>query len=138
MDLSKLRHFNSLSKLITLFKVQIALLGQEEGKGLVKNMKKKEEIQGIEEIWEGVEMCDCSDPICGCDAIHSEISALRYALYFYWAQRIKPISKVTVPEFENLYGKWEDRKSWRNFVMDVFSHNNLKALEIIDAYELNR
>ncbi len=122
-----------MGKLITAFKVQIGLSDHEE----MDRMRRREELLEAEKVWEGVEMCECSDPICGCEPVKSEITALRYALYSYWVGRIKPMSKVMVPEFETRYGKWTERTSWRNFVMDVFKDNNLKAVEIIDAYRLN-
>jgi len=122
-----------MSRWITAFKVQISLSGREGKEG----MKKREKLLEAERVWEGVEMCDCADPICSCPPIESEIAALRYALYSYWDGRIKPMSKVLVPEFEQQYGPWTKRTSWRNFVMDVFKDNNLKAVEIIDAYKLN-
>lgn len=122
------------SKLITAFKLQIGLSSYEEG----VEMGKYEKLVEAEKVWEGVDMCDCPSPICGCTPKKSEIAALRYALYAYWSKRIKPISKVMLPEFEKQYGKWTNRKSWRNFVMDVFRYNNLKVVEIIDAYGLNK
>jgi len=138
-----------VSKLIAQIKVQIALSLRGKRKAKMswgnyfkrrtkKNMGDYTKLIEAEKVWDGVEMCDCADPVCGCTPIKSEIAALRYALSSYWLKRVKPISKVMLPEFERQYGKWTHKKSWRNFVMDVFSQNNLKAVEIIDAYEPNR
>ena len=106
-------------------------------KGRRLEVRWEEAMTKKDEVWKGVEMCDCHDPICQCSPLKSQIAALRYALYTYWVHDRKPVSRFMIPQFEKQYGYWKDQTAWRSFVMDVFSHNNLKAVEIIDAYRLN-